>query len=117
MPASWLAPRSLAGLATAPDFYFDFVSQVKVPSWTKGRVVLTGDAAWCAGPFGVGTSQALVGPTWRIRTGCADLPEFMSISQPSRPRHLRVLGNAGLVESHKEGRTPQYPEVPRQQAG
>jgi 2-polyprenyl-6-methoxyphenol hydroxylase-like FAD-dependent oxidoreductase len=59
--AGWQAPRILAGLATAPDFYFDFVSQVKVASWTKGRVVLTGDAAWCAGPFGVGTSQALVG--------------------------------------------------------
>jgi 2-polyprenyl-6-methoxyphenol hydroxylase-like FAD-dependent oxidoreductase len=37
------------------------VSQVKMPSWSKGRVVLLGDAAWCAGPFGVGTTEAIVG--------------------------------------------------------
>lgn len=59
--AGWEAPRILAGLATADDFYFEMVSQVKLAGWTKGRVVLTGDAAWCAGPFGVGTSEALVG--------------------------------------------------------
>ncbi|MBO0359210.1 FAD-dependent monooxygenase [Hymenobacter sp. BT186] len=59
--AGWETPRVLEGLTHAPDFYFESVSQVKLGHWTKGRVVLTGDAAWCAGPFGVGTTEALVG--------------------------------------------------------
>lgn len=36
--------------------------------------------------------------------GCADLFEFVPISQPSMSQHLKVLVEAGLVESHKEGR-------------
>lgn len=59
--AGWEAPRILRELVNADDFYFEMVSQVKLDSWTQGRVVLTGDAAWCAGPFGVGTTLALVG--------------------------------------------------------
>jgi len=59
--AGWEAPRMLRELANATDFYFEMVSQVKLDNWAMGRVALTGDAAWCAGPFGVGTSLALVG--------------------------------------------------------
>jgi 2-polyprenyl-6-methoxyphenol hydroxylase-like FAD-dependent oxidoreductase len=59
--AGWETPRVLEGLARTEDFYFESVSQVKLGNWAKGRVVLTGDAAWCAGPFGVGTTEALVG--------------------------------------------------------
>lgn len=36
--------------------------------------------------------------------GCADLFQFVPISQPSMSQHLRVLVEAGIVESHKEGR-------------
>ena len=58
----WEVPRVLAGLASTSDFYFELISQVKLDRWTKGRVALLGDAAWCAGPIsGMGTSLALVG--------------------------------------------------------
>lgn len=36
--------------------------------------------------------------------GCVDLADFVPISQLSLSQHLKVLVNAGLVESHKEGR-------------
>ena len=36
--------------------------------------------------------------------GCADLFEFVPISQPSMSQHLKALSDAGLVESRKEGR-------------
>jgi 2-polyprenyl-6-methoxyphenol hydroxylase-like FAD-dependent oxidoreductase len=30
---------------TSDDFYFDVTAQVKLDEWSKGRVVLLGDAA------------------------------------------------------------------------
>ncbi|WHT15858.1 FAD-dependent monooxygenase [Crossiella sp. CA-258035] len=58
----WQVPNLLADLATAPDFYFDAVAQIEMPSWSTGRIVLLGDAGYCASPAsGQGTSLALVG--------------------------------------------------------
>ncbi|GLZ46518.1 FAD-binding monooxygenase [Actinomycetospora sp. NBRC 106375] len=56
----WQAPRVLAALDDAP-MYFDAVAQIRLPRWSAGRTVLLGDAAWATGPFGLGTSLALVG--------------------------------------------------------
>ncbi|MFF4421389.1 FAD-dependent monooxygenase [Streptomyces sp. NPDC001549] len=58
----WEVPRLLDGMDGAPDFYFDSLSQVRMDRWSTGRVVLLGDAAYCASPAsGQGTSLALVG--------------------------------------------------------
>lgn len=58
----WEAPKLLAQLDDAPDFYFDSCSQVLLDSWTRGRIALFGDAAFCASPVsGQGTSMAVVG--------------------------------------------------------
>ncbi|MEV0422963.1 FAD-dependent monooxygenase [Streptosporangium canum] len=60
--SGWEVPRLLDGMADAPDFYFDSLSQVRMDSWHTGRVALVGDAAYCASPAsGQGTSLALVG--------------------------------------------------------
>jgi ArsR family transcriptional regulator len=40
----------------------------------------------------------------RSQMGCADLFEFVPISQPSMSQHVKALVEAGLVESHKQGR-------------
>lgn len=56
----WETPRILAALDDAP-LYVDQVAQVRLPTWHRGRVALLGDAAWCAGPFGTGTTNALAG--------------------------------------------------------
>lgn len=58
----WETPRLLASMWDAPDFYFDSMSQVRLDHWSNGRVVLVGDAGYCASPrSGQGTSLALVG--------------------------------------------------------
>jgi 2-polyprenyl-6-methoxyphenol hydroxylase-like FAD-dependent oxidoreductase len=43
----WETPRILAELDRAEDLYFDRVSQIKMPTWSRGRVALVGDAAFC----------------------------------------------------------------------
>ena len=58
----WEVPRLLAGMPTAPDFYFDSISQIKLDSYSRGRIALVGDAGYCASPLsGMGTSLAIVG--------------------------------------------------------
>lgn len=56
-----MADRVSADLDTVDDFYFGPMSQVQASTWSKGRFVLLGDAAFCPTPFtGKGTALALV---------------------------------------------------------
>lgn len=56
------APRILAELDQGASLYFSAVGQVSTPVWSKGRIALLGDAAFCNATFGgVGTSLALIG--------------------------------------------------------
>ncbi|MFG1942758.1 FAD-dependent monooxygenase [Nonomuraea sp. NPDC048826] len=58
----WEVPKLLEAMTTAPDFYFDAMAQVRMDTWSHGRVTLLGDAGYCASPLsGQGTSLALVG--------------------------------------------------------
>jgi 2-polyprenyl-6-methoxyphenol hydroxylase-like FAD-dependent oxidoreductase len=58
----WEVPRLLAAMRESTDFYFDTLSQIRMDTWSTGRVALVGDAGYCASPIsGRGTSQALVG--------------------------------------------------------
>ncbi|GIF70768.1 FAD-dependent monooxygenase [Asanoa siamensis] len=57
----WHVPRLLAGLADAPDLYFDAISRVSVPTVHKGRIVLLGDAAWGVTLGGMGVGTGVVG--------------------------------------------------------
>ena len=58
----WVRPQLLQYMRTAPDFYFDEMSQIKMDRWSKGRVALVGDAGYCCSPLsGQGTSVALLG--------------------------------------------------------
>jgi len=60
----WRAKELLDEVAKSSSFYFDKLCQVKMPSWTKGRVALVGDSAYCASPVaGLGGSLAIIGAT------------------------------------------------------
>ena len=59
---SWRVPELLRQVIEAPDFYFDSVSQIRMPSWSAGRVSLLGDAAHCPALLsGQGTTLAMAG--------------------------------------------------------
>ena len=59
--AGWEVPRLLDALREADEFYFDAVSAVKLPSWSRGRITLVGDAASCVSLLGDGSSLAIAG--------------------------------------------------------
>lgn len=56
----WQVPRLLAEMPAASDFYFDTTSQIRMDSWSNGRVAVIGDAGYAAGPGGNGTGTAVV---------------------------------------------------------
>lgn len=57
----WEFPRLLAHMQDAPDFYFDSINQVRMDSWSQGRVVLLGDAGYAVSvTTGQGTAVAMI---------------------------------------------------------
>lgn len=58
----WRTAELLGEVMRAESFYFDKLCQIRMPSWTKGRVALVGDAGYCASPAaGRGGSLAIDG--------------------------------------------------------
>jgi 2-polyprenyl-6-methoxyphenol hydroxylase-like FAD-dependent oxidoreductase len=59
--AGWETPAILEAMPQAQTFYFDSVSQIRMPSWSRGRVALVGDAAACPSFLaGQGSALAMV---------------------------------------------------------
>ncbi|MGW7577859.1 FAD-dependent monooxygenase [Streptomyces sp. NPDC054765] len=58
----WRTQEILDILAASEDFYFDSAGQIHMDRWSKGRVVLLGDAAFAPSFFsGRGTALAMIG--------------------------------------------------------
>ena len=58
----WRTQELLREMEGSTNFYFDKLSQIRMPSWSRGRVALVGDAAYCASPAsGMGGSLAIEG--------------------------------------------------------
>lgn len=58
----WETQNILNRMQASNDFYFDAIMQVKMNSWTKGRVALVGDAGYSPSPLsGQGNNLAFVG--------------------------------------------------------
>jgi 2-polyprenyl-6-methoxyphenol hydroxylase-like FAD-dependent oxidoreductase len=77
----WVVPELLRGLESNPSVYFDRISQIAMDTWSRGRVVLAGDSAWCVSLFaGYGASLAV---------GGADLLGTLLDENPDLPTALR----------------------------
>ena len=59
--AGWEVPHILEQLSRAPSLYLDRVSQIRMASWTQGRVALVGDAGACPSLLaGQGSALAMI---------------------------------------------------------
>jgi 2-polyprenyl-6-methoxyphenol hydroxylase-like FAD-dependent oxidoreductase len=57
----WIVPELIQRVRDAGDLYFDAVSQVRLDTWSRGRIGLLGDAASSVSLFGDGSSLAMAG--------------------------------------------------------
>ncbi|WP_328323261.1 MULTISPECIES: FAD-dependent monooxygenase [unclassified Streptomyces] len=80
--AGWQTERFLDGMEATGSFYSQEVVQVHTDTWSRGRVVLVGDAAHCASPYsGMGVSGGLVGAyvlAGEINRHAHDLPRALA---------------------------------------
>jgi 2-polyprenyl-6-methoxyphenol hydroxylase-like FAD-dependent oxidoreductase len=108
--------------------YFDAIGQVRAPRWSKGRVALLGDAAFCPSPVGGGgSSLALIGAyvlagelcrTDDLPTALARYEQFLrphvTAAQNVRPAVLRRANPrtpAGIRALHTGARVIASPAV------
>ena len=60
--SGWECRDILDALDGAPELYFDRVSQIRMEHWSRGRVALVGDAAYCVSLLaGQGSALAMTG--------------------------------------------------------
>ncbi|KAK4504428.1 hypothetical protein PRZ48_005344 [Zasmidium cellare] len=83
--------RVLSELKRSEDFYYDMVAQVKMDTWSIGRVVLIGDSAHCTSPLsGMGTSLALAG-AYHLAGALAVYPDDLSTALDMYEKSQRPL--------------------------
>ena len=80
---------------SADNFYFDKLSQNRLPQWSSGRVTLVGDAAYCPSPAaGMGGSVAILGATALhdafVTTGGDIEAAFAEYEQSFRPTAEKI---------------------------
>lgn len=89
----WELPDLLNRLRVATDLYFDSVSQVRLPTWSQGRVALLGDAAASVSLFGDGSSLAMTGALTLAEALAATPNDYASAFRAYETRH-RALASS-----------------------
>ncbi|MBV9847235.1 MAG: FAD-dependent monooxygenase [Kutzneria sp.] len=107
----WETPRLLNAMRAASDFFFDSMGRVYLDCWSRDRVTLVGDAAYCSTPLtGLGTSLALVGAyvlAGELATAGGDhdvaFSRYQSVMRPyvTRGQQLPPGGLAGFAPRNR----------------
>jgi 2-polyprenyl-6-methoxyphenol hydroxylase-like FAD-dependent oxidoreductase len=109
----WKVPRLLAAMRTADDLFFDSVSQIRMPSWTKGRVALVGDAGYAPSFLsGQGSSLAVVG-AYQLAAALAAAGGDHRVAFPAYERSMRHF----VEQNQQRALTASGGGIPRTTAG
>jgi 2-polyprenyl-6-methoxyphenol hydroxylase-like FAD-dependent oxidoreductase len=99
----WIVPKLLEGCPYGSGLYFDKVMQIEMPTWSRGAVVLVGDACWCVSLLaGQGASMAV--------SGAYTLAEELGAAQEGKEEIAAALGRyeaklkPAVQKRHKAGR-------------
>jgi 2-polyprenyl-6-methoxyphenol hydroxylase-like FAD-dependent oxidoreductase len=103
----WIVPQLVEDMRKAEDLFFDAVSQIHMPAWSRGRIALAGDAAHATSFLsGQGSSMALVGAyilAGEIATNPGYTSAFEAYEKLMRPF---AEMNQALVETGKSMMIP-----------
>lgn len=84
-------PRWLEELDRTPAFYFDSITQLRMDTWSRGRVTLVGDAGHCPGPaVGGSTSLAVLG-AYVLAGELAEAGGDPAVAYPAYERELAEI--------------------------
>jgi 2-polyprenyl-6-methoxyphenol hydroxylase-like FAD-dependent oxidoreductase len=94
----WECSRILGELDQVQELYFDRVSQIRMEGWSRGRVALTGDAAFCVSLM-AGQGAALAMTAAYVLAG--ELAKSSGRHEVAFGRYERLLRN--YIESKRRG--------------
>jgi 2-polyprenyl-6-methoxyphenol hydroxylase-like FAD-dependent oxidoreductase len=109
---AWYVPRLVQAMSEADDLFFDVVSQIHMPTWSRGRVALVGDAAYATSFLsGQGSSVALVGAY--VLAG--ELATYADHTEAFTAYEQRIRGfveqNQALVDTGRSSLAPDTQEL------
>ena len=99
----WRTEELLSAYLATDDVYFDSISRIRVPTWSRGRVTLLGDAASCVSLFGDGSSSAMEGAaTLAAALGESphDIPTALARYESAHRAVTRPRQRGVLIASH-----------------
>jgi 2-polyprenyl-6-methoxyphenol hydroxylase-like FAD-dependent oxidoreductase len=92
----WELPRLLSELERSQDVYLDSISQVVMPTWSRGRVSSVGAAGYCPGAAVCGgTSLAIIGAYMLASELAAAHGDTVKGSGPTNAHSGRWFSTAG----------------------
>jgi 2-polyprenyl-6-methoxyphenol hydroxylase-like FAD-dependent oxidoreductase len=99
----WRTEELLSAYLATDDVYFDSISRIRMPTWSRGRVTLLGDAASCVSLFGDGSSSAMEGAaTLAAALGESphDIPTALARYESAHRAVTRPRQRGVLIASH-----------------
>ena len=89
--AGWEAPRILDAFDTSDDVYIDHLTQIRMSTWHRGRVVMAGDAGWCVTPMGGGGASLALTSGYVLAAYLAREPDDRPAALTAYEKWMRPL--------------------------
>ncbi|GAA2171591.1 MULTISPECIES: FAD-dependent monooxygenase [Glycomyces] len=110
--SAWQLPTLIEAMHQADDLFSDTVGQIHMPTWSKGRAVLIGDAAYAPSFLtGQGTSLALVGAYMLAHALATNRTHTTALTTYETTTRPFITANQALVDNGTATLFPTTPEA------